>query len=183
MTGKRSGSWRRMAAGVLSVLLVGCGSSLTNLFDDDFLRALGIGEQVATLPGDAPGLLVTLENVTEQWVSMVVAYRDSDDQAQIYTSTIAPATQTAQMLVCPISEITIGDVSGLDQSGVRVYLADLTGVADPNSIPYIEVEPFGSLLQEGINYDCGDGLTFTVQRSLQTRSGYQLYAYIRRAGS
>jgi hypothetical protein len=36
---------------------------------------------------------------------------------------------------------------------------------------------------EGINYDCGDGVTFAVQSSGTSSSGYQTFAYIRRSGS
>jgi hypothetical protein len=113
---------------------------------------------------------------------MVVAYREESD-ADSYTSTIGPLDKTAQMLTCPITELTVGDVSGLDQSGVRVYLVDsLTGDGLVGT-PFIEVDPFGTLLKEGVNYDCGDGVTFSVQPSSTTRSGYQIFAYIRRAGS
>ncbi|GAF86848.1 unnamed protein product, partial [marine sediment metagenome] len=48
---------------------------------------------------------------------------------------------------------------------------------------YIEVEPFGVLLQEGINYDCGDVITFTILPSSATLSGYQSFAFIRRSGT
>jgi hypothetical protein len=49
------------------------------------------------------------------------------------------------------------------------------------SDPYIDVEPFGIVLQEGLNYECGDAITFSVQRSTETLSGYQIFAYIRSA--
>ena len=45
----------------------------------------------------------------------------------------------------------------------------------------IEVEPFGVLLRNGANYDCGDGVTFAVTNSGATLSGYQVFAFIERA--
>jgi hypothetical protein len=168
----------------LSVVLAGCGAfQVTNLMNPDFLSSLGLGASVATLPGDAPGLLVTAQNSTDRSIAMAISYRDVNDKVQSYTASIAPGDKTAQMLVCPVKEITIGDVSNLSLSGARVFLVG--SVTDPNAIgsaPYVEVEPFGVLLKEGVNYDCGDGLTFTVQASTQTRSGYQTIAYIRRSG-
>ena len=49
------------------------------------------------------------------------------------------------------------------------------------AIPYIDVEAFGVLLREGVNYDCGDSLLFVVEPSGVTRSGYETIAYFRRA--
>jgi hypothetical protein len=74
--------------------------------------------------------------------------------------------------------MTLGDVGNLDATGAIVRLGG--GTADD---PYIEVEPFGVLLQEGINYDCGDVITFTILPSSATLSGYQSFAFIRRSGA
>ncbi|MBU0616232.1 MAG: hypothetical protein KKI02_00800 [Planctomycetes bacterium] len=171
----------------LGALLAGCGlvGEVTNMFNPDLLSSLGMGANVATLPGDAPGLLVAVENRTSRWASMVVSYRDSEDKVRNYTTLVAPGDKSAQMLVCPIGEITLGDVSNLKQTGARVYLLD-TATADPNSVavaPFIEVDAFGVLLSEEVNYDCGDGVTFALLTSSTARSGYQAYAFIRRAGT
>ena len=178
----------KLAAGAglaLCVLAAGCGAiQVTNLLNPDFLTALGLGTPVATLPGVAPGLLVAVENRVDHPIVMVVSYRDQNDNVQSYTNTLAVGGTSATMLVCPVSEITLGDVSNLNQSGARVYLT--SAPPDPNSLggaAFIDVEPFASLLREGINYDCGDGLTFTVQTSTATRSGFQTFAFIRRSGS
>lgn len=178
--------WVSLAlCGVLS----GCGllNEVSSLLNPNLLGALGLGTRVASLPGDAPGLLVSVENRTDRWVSVVIAYRDGDDKVQNYTTVVGPSDKSGQMLVCPVKEITIGDVSNLSQPGALVYLIDTATVAGDttllDSAPFIEVDPFGVLLLEGTNYDCGDGLTFTVQASSVSASGYQTFAYIRRAGS
>jgi hypothetical protein len=182
---------RRTAAVVtgltLGVGLAGCGllDQVTNMFNPDLLSSLGLGGQVASLPGDAPGLLVAVENRTDRIAAMVVSYRDSANAVQTYTTQVAPNGKSAQMLVCPIGEITLGDVSNLKQSGARIFLLD-TVAADPNAVaaaPFIEVDPFGVLLEDTVNYRCGDGLTFTVQSSSAASSGYQVFAFIRRSGT
>jgi hypothetical protein len=179
-------NWRVKLAGAgpLIVLLVaGCGS-VTNLFNEEFLAAFGRRVEVANLPGDAPGLLVSVGNLTNRWITTVISYRDGDDAVQSYTTTVGPGEKTGQMLVCPVQEITLGDVGGLQTSGARVYLVDSAGTAaDLATAPYIDVEPFGTLLKEVVNYDCGDEVVFSVENSGLTSSGYQTYAYIRRAGS
>jgi hypothetical protein len=166
-------------AGVLSL---GCAQQ--QFLNEDLLSALGFGSQAAELPGDAPGLLVRVENRTNRWIRVQVGYRDGDDNVETFTTTVRPLDATGQLLVCPIAEITMGDVSNLQSSGARVYLGDnITSSAQLDSMPFIEVDPFGVLLQEAINYNCGDGIVFTVQASTDSQSGYQAFAFIRRADS
>ena len=160
---------------VASLLLSGC-TAVQGLFDEQFLSALGAGTGVASLPGDAPALLVAVENGTDRVVVAVVSYRGSSGETRSFTTLVEPFEQTAQALVCPIEEITLGDVSNGNAIGAVVRLGNGTA-ADP----FIEVEPFGVLLQEGVNYDCGDGLTFSVQPSTATLSGYQTFVSIRHA--
>jgi hypothetical protein len=169
--------------GTLAVLgLCGCGAlSLSSIFNEDFLGNVAGGARVASLPGEAPELLVRVENRTARTVQMTVSYRDAADQVQIYTTTIAPADNSATVLVCPISEITLGDIGDLKQPGAVVYLGDPTTVTALTDLPFVQVDPFGILLKEGVNYDCGDQITFTVQSSSATSSGYQTYAFFNRA--
>ena len=168
----------------LGTALLGCGAlQLTNFLNEDFLSALGLGKSVASLPGDAPGLLVSVENQTTRFIAITISYRDVNDNVKSYSSTVASGDKGSQLLTCPVQEITIGDVSNLTLSGARVYLVDT--LPDPNNLsgmPYIEVEAFGVLMRNTVNYDCGDGLIFTVQPSSLTSSGYQTIAYIRRSG-
>ncbi len=170
---------------VLCTALLGCGLlNLGEFLNADLLSSLGLGSKVAALPGDAPGLLVAVENRTTRPCQVQVAYRDANDTVTSYVTDVSPGDRNAQMLVCPVVEITVGDVSNLDTSGARVYLVDGT-VTDPDALagaPYIEVEAFGVLLREDVNYVCGDGLTFTVEPSGQSRSGYQTFAYVRPSG-
>ncbi len=169
---------KAVAGAVLGVaLLLGGCVSVTEFLNEDFLADLGLQGQVASLPGDAPALLVAIENATSRWVEVIVAYRESGSSSKSYTAVVAPNARTAQMLVCPIEEITLGDLSNPRAIGAVVRL----GSGSPTDA-FIEVEPFGAVLRDGVNYDCGDGLTFVVQRSGATLSGYQTFAYIQRAG-
>lgn len=184
------GSRLRWVGVGLGCLLPGCGlltNEVASLLNPNLFDALGLGTRVASLPGDAPGLLVFVENRTDRYASVVVAYRDGDDKVDAYTTVVGPGERSGQMLVCPVTEITIGDVSNLGQRGAVVYLIDSNTVAGNTALldgaPFIEVEPFGVLLLEGVNYRCGDGLTLAVQPSAENPSGYQTFAYIRRTGS
>jgi len=175
---------------LLGAGLCGCGGAL-NILNPDFLAAVGLGERVAALPGDAPGLLVKVENRTSRWAGVDVSFRDGQDTVDRFTTTLAPGDQNGQMLPCPIKEITLGDVSNLQTPGAVVFLADLTtgqqngqqGAVTAADAPFIEVDPFGVLLREGVNYDCGDELLFVVQPSGATRSGYQTFVFVRRSGA
>ena len=171
-----------MCGAALGAALGGCGLlSLGTYLNPNFLSSLGVGEKVATLPGNAPGLLVTTENRTSHPSQIYVSYRDPNGSVQAYTATLAAGEQTAQMLVCPIAEITLGDVANLQQTAARVYLTS-GSVTDPNALanaPFIEVEPFGVLLRSAVNYACGDGVTFTIEGSSATSSGYRAFAYFR----
>jgi hypothetical protein len=174
------------------VVLTGCFSPLS-LLNPDFLSAVGLGTKVASLPGEAPGLLVEVENRTSRWVSAVVSYRDGTGAVNSFTTTLAPGDKTGQLLPCPINEITLGDVSSSKTSGAIVFLTETTSTQTQNQTqtttpsvdnsPFITVDPFGALLRTGVNYDCGDSLLFAVEPSAATQSGYQIFAFIRRAGS
>ena len=180
----------RWLAGVIllpvALAPTGCNPllQLPNLFNPDLFELLGSGGKVASLPGDAPGLLVAVENRTDRWVQMVVSYRDQDEEARSFTTLVAPLDKSGQMLVCPIQEITLGDVSNLQLSGARVFLVDeISADTDLASMPFIEVDAFGVLLIDAVNYNCGDGVTFAVQASSQAASGYRVFAYFRRSGT
>jgi hypothetical protein len=170
-----------VVAMVLSVGLSmgGCFSPASYL-NPDFLSALGAGSQVASIPGDAPALLVSLENRTDRMVRAMLSYRLPDVGVETVTYTIAAGESTAQALICPVEEITLGDVSDANVIGAEIVLD--TGVGYEALAPVIEVEPFGVVMKDGVNYDCGDAIQFTVQASGVTRSGYQIFAYIQRTG-
>lgn len=163
-----------LAACVSLLLVTGCSN--VAILNPDFLNELGFGATVATLPGNAPQLLVTAENRTDRTVEMVISYRDVDKTVQSFTAVLLPGEKTAQAIECPVTEMTLGDVSNLSQPGAAVRLGN--GSA---SDPVIVVEPFGVLLRNQANYNCGDGVTFTVQVSGATKSGYQTFAYIQRS--
>ena len=158
-----------------SVLLFGC-VGITDFFQPEFLEALQGTSHVASLPGDAPALLVEVENGTDRVVVAMVSYRASDGNLDSFTAFIEPFDSTAQALICPIADITLGELNNTSAVGARILL----GAGSLND-PYIEVEPFEAMLHAGIDYDCGDAITFAVQPSNETLSGYRIYAYIRRA--
>jgi hypothetical protein len=167
----------------LGMWLSGC-NTLMGAFDPDFLSSLslpGAASQVANLPGDAPALLVAIENRTSLPVRAVLSFRTQNAGVESITYQVESGGRTAQALICPIEAITLGDVSDATAIGADVLLA--TGGAIAADAPIIEVEPFGVIMQNGVNYDCGDAITFAVQTSSATRSGFQIFAYIRRASS
>ena len=135
---------------------------------------------MSSLPEEAPGILVEVQNQTDLWIRVVVSYRGSSSTTENYTAFVAPRRKSGQMLSCPISEITLGDVQNLEATGARVFLADnVTDSSTLDSFPYIEVDAFGVLLQDEVDYECGDGILFTVQASSLAASGYQTFAYVR----
>lgn len=160
----------------LVAALSGCSGTVAGLFNPEFLTAVGVGPKVAALPGDAPSVLVTIENRTTRPIAVVVQLRLADDSVDTFTAEVQSDDKTAQTLVCPVKEMTIGDLSDLSQPGAFIRLG--AGTVDDATLA---VEPFGVLLKEGVNYNCGDGVTFTVLPSGATRSGYQTYAFIQRA--
>lgn len=169
---------RTMLWACVAVALLGATScvGVEDFFTNEFLRNLGLGEQPAALPGAAPVLSVSIDNRTGRTIEALLSFRLSGDTVEQRIFTVAPGITSGTALVCPVDEITLGDVSDLDRVGVVVRLGN-GGEADP----VVEVEPFGVLLREGANYDCGDAVTFAVFPSSATRSGYQTIAEIQRA--
>jgi len=161
---------------VVMLLSPGCGT-LTAVLSPDLVAALGVGESVSTIPGDAPEILVTSRNDTGNTVQMIISYRDGEGEVRSLVNTIQAGGKSATALPCPVTEITLGDISDLDAAGARVIL----GAGDPIADPFVNVEPFGVLLRDRLNYSCGDSLTFSVQLSGATRSGYQTFFYVQRS--
>jgi hypothetical protein len=157
------------------LLLAGCVSP-TEILNPELLQTFGVAGQVASLPGDAPALLVEVENKTHRPIEFLLTWRDPEGQIQREFGQLPPDGKTGRVLFCPVPELTLGDVGNLETTGAIVRL----GTGGSND-PFIEVESFGVLLQEGVNYDCGDSVTFEVLPSQATLSGYQVFAFIRRA--
>lgn len=159
--------------------LAGCGEILN---PQVVSTALGTGGPAVSLPGDAPALRVGVENRTARTVQMLVSWRDADDQVQQSLFTLQAGASNSQAVVCSVPELTLGDVGNLESIGAVVVLGSGTVGGDGTPIdPVIDVEPFGVLLREGANYNCGDYVNFAVVRSSATRSGYQVIAFIQRS--
>lgn len=168
---------------LVGALLAGGCPSPTEVLNPTFLNAVGLGERVASLPGEAPAIVLEVENGTDRVVEFRVTWRDAEQNIHEQTGSLAPGQKYAEALFCPVEELTLGDVSNLDATGVVVRLGDGSGIAAYAGGPLIEVEPFGVLLQEGINYECGDNVTFRILPSQVTLSQYQTFAFIRRSGA
>lgn len=165
--------WSSAAVGGLAALAMG-GCPLLSVLNPDFVVSSGLSDGAASLPGEAPTLLVQLENRTGRPVDYLLTWRDGDGNPGERLRSVRAGETTAEALPCPISEITLGQVGDPSAIGALVVLGE--GNAGD---PFIAVEPFGRVLQEGINYNCGDSLTFSVRSSGETASGYQAFAFIR----
>ncbi len=169
-----------------SLLLTGCSFDPLSILNPDFLTTILSSTTGGSsgLPGDAPGVVISVENLTARWARVVVSYRDADENARSFTATVGPGDKTAQMIVCPVREVTLGSVADLESPGAVVFLADsISADTDLDTLPFIEVDPFGVLLREGINYSCGDGLAFDIRETPgQTSSGYRTRVTVSQAG-
>lgn len=174
--------WKRnLSSGLLLALLLatatsGC-TSIQGLFSEDFLNATGLVQRAATIPGTAPAVLINLENRTGRVITMNLSYRLGSDTVESFFATMPAGDSSGQVVNCPVTEITLGDVSNLNEVGAVVRLGGGT-----ENDPFIEVEPFGILLRNTANYDCGDSVTFAVTPSGDTASGYRIVAFIQRSG-
>ncbi len=99
---------------------------------------------------------------------------------QTYTTTLGPGDKSGRLLSCPVQELTLGDLSDLQSAGAQIFLSTPTGTG---TVPFIDVDPFGVKLRDQVNYTCGDAVTFAVQASTASRSGYQVVAYFRTGGA
>jgi hypothetical protein len=160
--------------GLLAALTGGC----TALLNQDFLAAAGFGQQAAGLPGEAPAIVIGVENRTDRVIEARLSWRDVEERVNESTYVVIERAKLANALVCSIPELTIGDVNDRERIGAAVRL----GAGGAND-PFIEVEAFGRILQEGIDYACGDEITFVVIYSTNTRSGFQIIAEIKHAGA
>ncbi|MBI5863741.1 MAG: hypothetical protein HZB38_04390 [Planctomycetes bacterium] len=166
--------WR---LGLLSafVALGGCITP-TEFFNQEFLAQVGLSAGAANLPGEAPAVIVEVENRAGRVVEAQVTWRGPDGLVEERILVIPVDAKVSEAVICPVDEMTLGDVSNPNATGAYVRLGN-GGAADP----FIAVEAFGVILKEGVNYACGDSVTFTVMPSSQTLSGYQAFAFIRRA--
>lgn len=168
---------------VLPLALGGCNAALS-LLNPDFAGLL-TSSAARSIPGDNPALLVYTQNRTSRWVQMTISYRTTGDEVVQYTTSLNPGDKSGQLLVCPITEITLGSVSDLSEVGISIAASPgaLGAGVSVDQVPTIDVEAFGVLLRESVNYDCGDSLTFVVQPSSDTASGFQTLAFRRVGGA
>jgi hypothetical protein len=165
-------------AGLAAALFgLGACTDLQQIFSPTFLSALGFGDSVAVLPGEAPAVVLELVNGTDRVIEAKLTWRNSKKEIKELTRSLGVGKKYSEALICPIPEMTLGDVADLKAVGVIVRLG--VGLSTD---PYMEVEPFGILLQEGVNYDCGDVITFKVLPSSATLSGYQTFVFIEHSG-
>lgn len=162
------------AALLLPSACIGTGEFI----NPEFLAALGFTGGAATLPGEAPAVIIELENRTGRWIEGQLTWRNADGTVDERILVVATDSKISEAVICPVEEMTLGDISNPQATGAVVRLGD----GGPND-PFIAVEAFGVVLQEGVNYSCGDSVTFTIQPSNLTNSGYQAFAFIRRADS
>lgn len=156
----------------LALGTLGCFNPIS-LLNPDFLSTVGLGAKVATTPGDNPAIVVAVQNQTTHVVDTRLTVRDGDGNVSERQYALGAGQSRAEAWICPISGLTLGDVSDLSASGAQVRLGN-GGASDP----FVDVEPFGVLLQPDVNFVCGDTITFSVLPSSATKSGYQIYAYI-----
>ncbi|RMF76108.1 MAG: hypothetical protein D6744_12600 [Planctomycetota bacterium] len=156
---------------------VGCTNAFS-LFNPDFVQALGLSSRAASLPGEAPSIVIGVRNDTSRTVEFLMTWRN--DEGDVFQSSPVVGSEQEVLLseFCPITEITLGDVSDLSATGAVVRLG-AGGLDDA----FVEVEPFGVLLQSGIHFDCGDRVVFSVRASTETLSGYRVFAEIQRSGA
>jgi hypothetical protein len=162
---------------LIALGLCGC-FAVGEIFNPTFFQSLGWTEVAADAPGEAPAVVIEVENGTSRVVEYRISWRDADTGIQERTGVLGLGDKYSESLICPVSEMTLGDISDTDAVGAIVRL----GGGSSNDA-FIEVEPFGLVLQEEINYDCGDVVTFAVLDSSATLSGYQTYAFIQRTGA
>jgi hypothetical protein len=165
-----------LSAGLIAGL-AGCSPEI--FLNTEFLASLGFGQGAATLPGESPEVLVQVENRTDRTVEALLTVRTGEDDVAQRALTIPPGLPAlGEAFFCPVSQLTLGDVANPNSVGAVVRLGN-GGANDP----VIEVEPFGVILESGINYDCGDSILFAVIPSAESVSGYQIFAFVRRSGS
>lgn len=171
---------RRSIALTACLLPLGLGCTnfaLTDLLSPTLVAELSNTASPASLPGTAQTVLVTFENRLDNPCRFEISYRTVNDQIPPpIMVTLGNDVQFAQAIACPVLEITVGDITDISEPGVFVGLAGQT-----DNDPFIAVEPFGVLLREGINYECGDGITFVLLESQATASGFRILAFIESA--
>ena len=167
----------RISVAAVSLASVGCVSP-TTFFSEDFLTALGFGDTAANLPGEAPAIIIEMENRSGRTIEARVTWQGDGNESRERVFVVPDGEKFSEVVVCPVTRMTLGQLGDLSAAGAAVRLGD--GSAGS---PFIEVEPFGRVLEDQINYQCGDAVTFTIQPSSATLSGYQAFAYVRRSGA
>lgn len=163
--------------GVFALALSGCVSPSTFL-SEDFLTSLGLGNNAANLPGEAPAVIIEIENRSGRTIEALVSWQGDGNLSSEREVVLLDGEKTAEVVICPVARMTLGRLGDLDSVGAIVRLTD-----GQSNAAFIEVEPFGRTLEDEINYQCGDAITFTIQPSNATLSGYQAFAYVRRSGA
>lgn len=168
---------RGVTIAVAAGLACGCNTGL-GFLNPEFLTDIGLAPAAARLPGEAPLVVLGVRNDTSRVAEFLLSWRDGESEVFQRTSGLV---QPGGLLMfgefCPVDEVTLGDVANLNTVGAIVRLGGGT-----SNDATIDVEPFGVLLQRGINYECGDRIIFSVRPSGDTLSGYRAFATVEASG-
>ncbi len=162
----------------LATLSMALGCTGLPFLNPDFINAIGFGSGAAQFPGDSPAVLIRIENKAGRPIVFELSWRDEGGRVERREGVLGVVEEFGEVVVCPVQDVTLGDVTDREQPGAFVLLGDGL-VTDP----FIEVEPFGIILQDTVNFGCGDVITFEVTSSGASASGYQVQARINRVGS
>lgn len=153
--------WPPLVPGLMTLgLLISCGGCL----NDELVNRFS-GRLYPIVPGDQPFLLVRVINQTDASLDVPIVYDDGAGTHEYVVTALTPlARETGIALDWPVLRVALCD---LDNPYVTTIIATLPDGS-------ISAVPFGyRALEAGVDYNKGDGITFSLNGDV--RSG----AYIR----
>ena len=150
----------------------------------EFLDNLGLNSQVPTTPGQNPYIVL-------RWTNSVEGPDQSGDEPNdpagvLFSSTwyyaggskdqfswggagLAEGEDFGILLPCTVTTLTVGDVDDTTSTGAWLSFA-----STDSSYVVTPLPPFGKNLSNGVDFRCGDVITFMIQPAADVAAQYTI---------
>ncbi len=178
---RRSDILRILTALFLGVIMAwggvgfGCNPNLT--------QSLGGTANLPTAPGETPYVLLRMTNAitgptigglptgAPVGVNYLITWRYAGGTTDMWGTSgggLAATEDLGVLIPCNVTVITMGDVDDLT--------ADGAWLAYHGALDFVQeaLQPFGKLLQNGVDFRCGDVLTFVTYNDSSNARGYSV---------
>ena len=94
--------WALASASAALLLTSGCGLATGEFLNPEFLASLGFTGGAATLPGEAPAVVIELENRAGRVIEGQLTWRNADGTVDERILVVPVDSKVSEAVICPV---------------------------------------------------------------------------------